>query len=204
MEKEIKCFEREELFNYYDKRNNPFLIITTPIDITKIYLKCKTYYASIGYFICLAANSIDNFKYRYDNGSFYKCHEIKPSFVDMWDDKNIGFFCVDIKDKYSNFINEYKKNREIFLSTKKSYSDSDINEVWLSCVPWYKVTSVIPPFDKSITIPQFIWDKFELKDDRCYINLMIMVHHGFVDGYHISLFLKKLNEIIENLDDYLN
>jgi len=30
--------------------------------------------------------------------------------------------------------------------------------------------------------------------------MMIMVHHGFADGYHIGKFIEKLNEEIENIE----
>ena len=65
------------------------------------------------------------------------------------------------------------------------------------------MSSAVTPFDKNITIPQFLWDKFSFENNKCYINLNIMVHHGFADGYHISLFLKEFNEIIENIDKYI-
>ena len=71
-----------------------------------------------------------------------------------------------------------------------------MNEIWLSCEPWFTFTGFIPPFDKEITIPQFIWDKYENIDGKYYIDLMIMVHHGFADGYHIGKFIELLNENI--------
>ncbi len=37
--------------------------------------------------------------------------------------------------------------------------------------------------------------------DRCYINMMIMVHHDFADGYHIGLFINKFKDIIDNIDN---
>jgi chloramphenicol O-acetyltransferase len=32
---------------------------------------------------------------------------------------------------------------------------------------------------------------------------MIMVHHGFADGNHIVIFIKKLNEKIANFNKYI-
>jgi len=71
----------------------------------------------------------------------------------------------------------------------------------LSCQPWFNFTGVIPPFDKSITIPQLIWDRFTFEGNRCYINLMIMVHHGFADGYHIGKLIEKIENTIQNIKD---
>ena len=39
MKEEIKDYCRQDLFDYYHKRSNPFVFVTTKIDITNI---CKT------------------------------------------------------------------------------------------------------------------------------------------------------------------
>ena len=65
-------------------------------------------------------------------------------------------------------------------------------------MPWFEFNSAVPPFNKENTIPQFIWDKFKKENDIVKTNLMIMVHHGFVDGYHIGKFINLLQENINN------
>ena len=205
MNNEIVNFERLDLFWQYHNRENPFLIVTTKIDITNVYKKCKNYYPALAYFITLAVNKIDNFKYRYIQNRFYKFDKLNPSFTDIKPNKEIGFFrCdIDLKQSYNSFLAKYKSIKEKFILTRENITNLEENEIWFSCLPWFSFTSLIPPFDKNITIPQFIWDKFEIIDGKCYTNLMIMAHHGFVDGYHISLFLNELNDIISNIDKYL-
>ena len=68
MIKEIKNFERKELFEHYHSFSNPFAISTTKIDITNIVNYCKkhrNFYATLGFIITKTANQIDEFKYRY-------------------------------------------------------------------------------------------------------------------------------------------
>ena len=60
MRKEIENYERKELFNNFD-RDNPFIFLTTKVNITNIYKNCKDYYPSIAYFITKAVNQIENF-----------------------------------------------------------------------------------------------------------------------------------------------
>ncbi len=55
------------------------------------------------------------------------------------------------------------------------------------------------PYEKDLTIPQLIWDKFIFIEDHVYTNLMIMSHHGFVDGFHIGKFLNILDEKITQI-----
>lgn len=202
MRTEVKNFKRIKLFEFYHNKTNPFIYVTTKIDITKLYNKCsinKNTYATIGYYFSLAVNSIDAFKYRYENGKIYKYDILKPNFTQMFDDETIGYFVCDMKDNLESFIEEYKKIENEFLITKKSFNSDNQGEIWFSCQPWFNFTGVITPYDKEISVPQIIWDKFSFENDRCYINLMIMVHHGFADGYHIGLLINKINEIIDNI-----
>lgn len=190
--KEEKNFKRQALFDMYNSRTNPFSFVTTRIDITNIFNLCKLrkhYYASIAYFLTKAMNNVDEFKYRYIDGKIYKCDIIKPCFTDIQDDNTIGFYTCEMLDDYDKFLVHFDEIKNQFL--KREYPLKEDNDVvWISCEPWYNFTSVVPPFDKSITIPQMIWDKFTFEGDRCFINLMIMVHHGFADGYHIGKFIR--------------
>lgn len=203
MKHEITNFDRIDLFQQYNKRDNPFLYLTTKVDITNIYKKCKHYYGSLAYFFNVAINKIDNFKYRYEDGKIYKYDEVRPNFTEMYDGENISFFSCEMKASYEEFMNNYLKVRDKFLHNKKYQDDISNGEIWFSCFPWGNISGLITPYDKSITIPQFIWDKFSFENDHVFINLTIMVHHGFVDGHHIGLFLKYFNEINENIDEYL-
>ena len=202
MRTEITNYERIETFNYYNNKDNPFIYLTTKVDITNIHNKCKNYYASIAYFITLALDKVDNFKYRYENNKIYKYDTLNINFTQMLDN-NIGFFACNFKDNYHDFINEYKNVQEKFNKNNSSTASKDEGEVWFSYVPWFNMSGLITPFDKKNTIPQFIWDKFTIENEKCYINLTIMAHHGFVDGFHIATFLKTLEEIITNIDNYI-
>lgn len=203
MKTEIKEFKRMELFKCFQEKTNPFSFVTTEIDITNLYQFCKknkNFYATIGYYVALAMNSIDEFKYRYEENKIYKYDKINPVFTQMFEDETIGFFRCELTEDYNIFIEEFLNTQKKFKKNHQSYANQDQAEVWLSCEPWFHATSLIPPFDKKAIIPQVIWDQFNIKDDRCYINLMVMIHHGFADGYHIGKFFNKFSELVENIN----
>ena len=207
MRNEVKDFKRQNLFEQYDSRTNPFLYITTKIDITNIVTYCKihkNYYATIGYFINITANEMDCFKYRKENGKIYKYDYLRIDFTQMKDENSIGFFGCNTNLGYKKFINEFEKNQEDFYHGNYQKKVCDEGEIWVSCAPWFEYTSLITPYDKNITVPQFIWGKFTKENNRIYTNLTIMVHHGFADGNHIGIFLKKLNEKITNFEEIIN
>lgn len=203
MIKEVKNYKRKEIFYHYNSCDNPFVIVTTKIDVTNIVNYCqkhKYFYATMGYLVTKTADEIENFKYRYQDNKFYYCDEIISSYTEMFDDGNIGYFNLDIISNYNDYINNFITTREKFRKENKYVTKSKLNEIWLSCSPWFTFSSLIPPFNKKVTIPQFIWDKFELINDNYYIDLMIMAHHGFVDGSHIGKFIELLNKNIKDFN----
>lgn len=200
---EIKNYKRKELFDMYHSRSNPFAIITTKMDITELYKLGKKYgtqYGVIAYYITKVVNEIDAFKMRFVDNKFVYYEKIEPNFTDMIDENLIGFFESKFSLDIDEFIDNYRKTKELFKTTKKNILSLDDGVIWLSCQPWYTFTSLIPPFDKSITVPQFIWDKFDMTDNKVTMNLMIIAHHGFVDGYQIGEFINKFKEEVDKIN----
>lgn len=181
---------------------NPFSIITTKIDVTNIYNFCKekkNVYGTMGFYFTKAMNKVKQFKYIKKDGEIYIYDYLSPSYVETLEDGNIGFFLVPFVDNYDEFIENYKNIKQKFLTNTYVFEGEDLGEVQLSCLPWFNFTSAIPPFDKDITTPQLIWDKFSFENDRVYVNLMIMAHHGFVDGSHIGKLIDSINEEISKI-----
>ena len=194
---EVEDFSRKELFNHYNNMDNPFIIMTVPIDVTNIVEYCKVhknFYATMGFVIGKAINHVDAFKYRYKDGNFYYANRISSNFTERVDG-SLGFFECDSLE-YNDFIIEFldKKSK---LGKYSEGKEERMDVVWLSCFPWASFSSLVSPHDKSITIPQLIWDKYVLKDGRYMCNLMVMVHHGFADGYDVGMLIDKINYYID-------
>lgn len=203
MRKEIKNFDREELFHKFNKKSNPFIFVTTEIEVTPLYNLCKklrNHYATIGYYVTKAVNEIEAFKYRYEDGKFYKYDKLNPRFTQMTNDKNhIGTFEVNMSNDYHKFIREYRKVEKQFLESELTTPYTDKGKLLFSCEPWYNFTGLVIPFDKENEIPEIIWDRFSFRGEKCYLHFMITVHHGFADGYHIGEFLTTFKELINNI-----
>ncbi len=201
----VEDFNRKELYEYYNSRMNPFSFVTTKIDITNAYNYSrihKNLYATLCYVFTCAINKIPAFLYAYEDGNFIKYDKLSTSYTEVLDNGNVAFICLNLENTLEEFIESNERVKELFKEKQESIAvnDKDCGEVWLSCLPWFKFSSVVVPFDKSITIPQIIWDKYEIIDNHVYINVMIMAHHGFVDGSHIGLLVKSINEELDKID----
>ncbi len=197
--KEVVDFSRIDLFEHYNNMDNPFIIMTIPIDVTNVVNYAKVhrhFYATLGFLVGKAVNEVDGFKYRYIDNKIYYCDKVSPNFTEKVGEQ-IGFFDCD-SSNLEDFIKEFDEQK----SKLGNYDESQDNRqdvIWISCFPWAKFSGLMSPHDRSITIPQFIWDKYEEVNGRYYCNMMIMVHHGFADGYHVGNFIEKLNKLLEDL-----
>lgn len=197
--KEVENFLRSETFQRYHAMQNPFICMTIPVNVTNIvnYAKeNKHFYAMFGYLLGKAVNEVKAFRYRYIDNKYYLCDKVGVSYTEKVED-NIVFFDCYSEDK-EDFIKEFDEKQREALSLEKSVSENRNDVIWISCLPWISFNSLVAPFDKTITIPQFIWDRYVLKDGEYYCNLMIMVHHGFADGFHVAEFVKTLEDKINN------
>ena len=67
----------------------------------------------MGYLITKTANEVENFKYRYSDGMFYYCDEVKSNYTQMYDDGMIVFFDLPAINDYGDYIKnlvKFKKN----------------------------------------------------------------------------------------------
>lgn len=202
----IKNFERQDLFDHYNAWTNPFSFVTTKLDITKAYnysRKYKNLYAALCYTFTVALNRIENFKYAYENGEIVKYDKLNPKYTEMLDTNDVSFIGCELGNSLEEFIELNKVAKEKFKKTQVevNFDNNEYGQVWYSCLPWFKFTGVVPPFDPSITLPQIIWDKYEIVDGHVYINAMIIAHHGFVDGYHIGQLIEYINEELNNISE---
>ena len=194
-------WNRYETFKHYDSCTNPFIIISSKIDITNIYNYAKRHqlsmYASLGYLISITANEFDGFKLRKENEDFVLYENIIPNFTENINGENVYYFDVKLEDSISKYNEEFIKLREMY-SKQETIFTSEPNEIWLSCAPWFSFNTLTPPYNHDLLIPQLIWDKFNKENAKVTTNLMVMIHHGFMDGYQIGMFYKKLEENIKN------
>ena len=202
---ENKPWSRRDSWERYASRTNPFIGVTTPVEVTPIVKYCKlnkNFYATMTYCVSKAANSVPAFRTRVPNGDVHGdplfFDRVDPNIVEKVDDDTIGFIRIPMKDNFDDFMKGYKLRKQIFNEQGKSDMDLSLDEIWISCAPWFTTTAIIPPYDTDNTILQFIWDKVDGPDNNKKVNLTIHAHHGLCDGLHIAKFLDKLNLEIGN------
>ena len=74
------------------------------------------------------------------------------------------------------------------------------NSFNISMVPWLEFTAMnINVFDDGkFLLPIFTMGKYFERDGKRYLPLAIQVHHAVCDGYHVGMFVERLQGYVDN------
>ena len=199
----LETWNRKDHFLFFKQMEEPFYGITTTLDCTKGYEEAKqlgvsffTYYL---HKTLVAVNAVENFKYRIENDEVVLHETICASATIMREDKTFGFSYMDFAENLDEFaeivtteIDRIQHTTGIFTRT---YPE---NIIHFSALPWIDFTSI--SHSRSFTwpdsCPKISIGKLTDENGKKSMPISVHVHHGLVDGYHVGLFLEKLQQLM--------
>ena len=161
------------------------------------------------YFVLKSMNEIDAFSYGYgkenDEVFVYKFDSLAVTATVINKDNELNFTrYIEYNDDISTFLLEFSK------ATKDAANDipyykitglENMNKVNITCIPWISFSNFKDAinFNEKNSKPKICWGKYYLEESRYLIDISILVNHAFQDGYHMGLFINKLQQNIYNL-----
>ncbi|NOQ27473.1 MAG: hypothetical protein GQ564_19090 [Bacteroidales bacterium] len=69
-----------------------------------------------------------------------------------------------------------------------------------SSVPWFKITGLSHARNYKFedSVPKITFGKFELNGNKKIMNISINGHHGLLDGYHVGIYLKTFQDLLNS------
>mgnify|MGYP006300757231 CR=1 FL=1 len=208
---DMENWPRKQHFDFFNNFDYPHFNITLDLDITRVYNYIKeneiSFFKTMVYFVTKTANNIKEFRYRViNNNQVVEFEEINPSFTIM-SEENVFSFCNSkyFPDKRRFFrsmeenIKRYKDNPAV------SEEEDKIDSIYLTSLPWISFNSITHPIDiKNVdSVPRIAWGKYKKEDSKVLLPFSIQVHHGLMDGYHVSKYVDYINGLINNTQKYL-
>ncbi|MEN9488104.1 MAG: hypothetical protein RL494_369 [Bacteroidota bacterium] len=201
----LDTWNRKEHFLFFKQMEEPFFGITTTIDCTNAYDKAKeldisffTYYL---HKTLVAANVIENFRYRIIDDEIYIFDTIDASATIMREDKTFGFSLIE----YSNNINDFAEITKteiarIQTTTRLFTRDFQENLIHFSALPWINFTSFshARSFTFPDSCPKISFGKMMIENGKKTMSMSVHVHHGLMDGYHVSQFVNYFQELMNS------
>lgn len=201
----LDIWNRKEHFLFFKQMEEPFFGITTTIDCTNAYDKAKelnisffTYYL---HKTLVAANTIQNFRYRIIEDEIYIFDTIDASATIMREDKTFGFSLIE----YSNNINDFaeitkKEIARIQTTTGLFTREFQENLIHFSALPWLNFTSFshARSFTFPDSCPKISFGKMMNENGKKTMSMSVHVHHGLMDGYHVGQFVNYFQELMNS------
>ena len=202
---DINTWDRRELYQHFARLKSPHYNVAANIDVSRLleYKRehCLSFYLSLIYLVTKSLNKIENFHYRMMNGRVVIYHIIHTNFTHKQPEENLFRFHTA---PFQGTIEEYASATTVAIAQQKTLFGGlgDIpNVVYCSCIPSLDVTAISNPGmeNPEDAIPRANWGKYVEHDGRWMLNITLTVNHRFIDGYHIGLFFKILQEEINRL-----
>lgn len=206
---------REKTYNWFKSFSNSTYSCNVVMDVTKLVMytkeKKESFFINLLYIVVNALNSIDEMRMRLvlDKPVIYE--DISPAFTVMTqtgDFENVRFKnCKEYREFYEEAHKRIEKAKREEKLGKEDYNPKNCyDEYYITCLPWIEFTQLthpIPDDKSSQCIPRICWGKYYEDNGKYKMTLNITVSHIFVDGYPLSKTFIKIQEMLDNVDEYL-
>lgn len=181
---------------------DPYFGLVLSFNVTKAYNYSKENKVSFfGKYLhaCLqAVNSVENLKYRIENGNIIEYGVIHASATIMRDDNTYGFSFINYDERLEVFIKNIEEEKKRIKNSDDLYPTiNGLDCIHCSALPWVSFKGEKQPFSGKVdSVPKFAFGKAEKINSELIMNVSINVNHALVDGYHIGLFSDKFQQCL--------
>jgi chloramphenicol O-acetyltransferase type A len=204
---DIDNWNRKSQFKFFKNYEDPFFNITANLEVSNLYNYCKQHNLSFSLacnFMALKAiNEITEFKLRFKDGDVYIFDEVHIGSTILNDDNTFSF-CY-FKNHISIF--EFDKSGKNLVERHKKGAkfepkEAAIDVVHCTTLPWVSFTGFKHARngdEATKGIPKIVFGKLFNENATKKIPFSVEVHHALMDGYHVALFFKKMQQFIDKL-----
>lgn len=198
---DLENWNRKGHFEFFTQFEEPFFGITAPVEVATAYENAKAtqtpFFIYYLHKILTAVNAIENFKYRIKDQQIIIHDRIDTSATIMREDKTFGFSYIEFHPDLEIFKKIASKEIARIQNTTgiitREYPE---NIIHFSAIPWLNFTGLTHArsFTWPDSCPKISVGKIFKENSNQKMNVSVTVHHGLMDGYHVSLFFEELQK----------
>jgi chloramphenicol O-acetyltransferase type A len=194
-------WDRKEYFHHYFDDVTCTYSLTVNIDITGLH--GHKIYPAMLWLLTRTVNDMVEFRTTLRPEGLGYFEEMHPSYtIFNKDNKNFSDIWTEFNSNYTLFLDQYNTDLTRYSSSKvfQPKDHRPVNTFDVSMLPWLTFTS----FNLNIygsgkyLLPIFTMGKTFTQSSQVFMPLAIQVHHAVSDGYHVGMFVQRLQESIEN------
>ena len=205
-ELDIETWNRKQQYHFFNQFDDPYFAVTVEFDVTKTYEYSKknniSFFALYLHACMKAINSIENLKYRIQNGKVMIHDVIHASPTILRDDHTFGFSFIHFDEDFKIFNKNLEAEKNRILNSTEMFPQQNTEDcIYCSAMPWFNFSGHKEPLFgvKKESVPKLAFGKYVKKDDKLMMPVAIAANHALVDGYHVGLFVKKFQKLLDNI-----
>ena len=197
---DMESWPRREFYEHFIKEVRCTYSAVVNIDITA--LRGQKLYPAMIWLLTRTVNDMPEFRTSLTAEGLGIYDDMHPMYtVFNKENKNFSGIWSWFSEDYGEFLKSYEADAAEY-SKSTCYAPKDgtpPNSFNISMVPWLEFTGFnINIFDEGkFLLPVFTMGKFFERDGRRLLPLAIQVHHAVCDGYHMGLFVEKLQGYVD-------
>lgn len=200
---DIDKWNRKDHFQFFSGFDFPYFDVCCTVDCTGAYEEAKregrSFFQLYLYYSLLAANEIESFRYRIRDGRVLVYDQVNASPTIHRPDGTFGFAYIDFSpDKEIFFRTASDEIGQTQKSTGLIPAVSGENVIHFSTLPWLRFTSISHARHTGFkdSIPKISFGKVVEEQGRGLMPVSVSVHHGLMDGWHVSQYIARLEELM--------
>ncbi len=208
---DINTWERKENYEFFLGFQNPTISITSEVECAGAKARAKaageSFFLHYLYAVLRAVNEIPEFRFRIDAEGRVVYFDHVDMLTPIKVKENGRFFTIrlpwntDFQTFYTTakaIINDIDPNGNPYDMEKVGGKDL-LDVILLSATPDLYFTSLpcTQEHRHGSNYPLMNAGKAILKEGKLVMPIAMTIHHGFIDGHHLSLFYKKVEEFLK-------
>src|ERR1043166_2374698 len=201
---DLETWHRRQLFDFFINYTNPYFNVCTKVEVTRLLAMVKNrpgvrVSSAIHYFGLRAANSVEPFRYRLQEGKIIVYDVINGGTTVLLPNESFAYAYFDYDADFERFVAGMNKAvDEVRNGTGRLKPTMRDDVIYHTTLPWFSFTSFAHARTpgRGDSVPRLVFGKFANEDGRVMMPISVEVHHALMDGLHVGRFLSLLEEAL--------
>jgi len=205
---DMATYLRRDHFEHFYGMAYPYVGVTVDVDVTDLLALCRekgySFYLMVLHAVALAADEVDEFRRRIDDGGIVEYDECPTSHTELKPDGTYAYCTLHHHMSLAEYLQRAEAARAAARESGSIEEEDAVQSMYfISTLPWLHYTQLIQPVacgDESN--PRFTWGKYQQNaEGRMMMPLSVLVHHALADGVHIAKFYDEFEKQMKHLLD---
>lgn len=199
---DLERWPRRASFEFFRGFDKPYFNVCTRLDVTALVALKPRLAGGLSlachHLVLRAANEIEPFRYRLDQGRVRVLEANHASLAVLRDDESIAFAYLSWDPDFARFAADSAPRVRAVQRGQVAF-DPGLDQtaaVHFTTLPWIDFSSFSHArnWGREDSIPKFAFGRLQGEGERWHMALSVEVHHALMDGLHVGRLVQTLEE----------